>query len=90
MEDITKETGTGSHFKAVLPHGVTVRERKPMSEDTLSKDVPDSVYFLQNFNFGAVKVTLEHPYQDLETNEILSGEIQMKGYSCLRLGFRAG
>lgn len=84
-EELTRETGTESAFGAVLPHGVTVRERKPLADAEGREQGYGSIFFLQNFNAGETALKLERGYRNLETGESLSGRLVMCPYQCLIL-----
>lgn len=70
---VTEQTGTRCGLRAALPKGVTVAERKGEA---------GSLYFLQNFGGEPAVVTLEKPYVDGETGEILRGAVTLGAYGC--------
>lgn len=68
-----KEAGAESAFRGLLSAGVTVAERQGQE---------GSLFFLQNFNASQAAVFLERAYRDLETGEVLEGELTMNPYQC--------
>lgn len=81
-ERLVEETQTGCSLQAASPAGVTVTERK-------TADVPEneakSMWFVQNFNAGEVRMELKKRYKDAESGKELEGEIALQGYQCLIL-----
>lgn len=85
VEHLIKETHMESNFRAELPLGVTVRERKPISSKASAADGGKSVFFVQNFNRTKEVLDLERDYRDLETGEVYREKIELAGYQCLVL-----
>ena len=76
-ENLAKEAGTLSSFAGKLPHGVTVKERKPLEQEE-----GESLFFLQNFNNKREDILIRKPYRDIEKNIRYSEVISMEPYQC--------
>lgn len=86
---LMEETGICCSLKTEgLPAGVTVSERKPMAVDDIAESEGKpigSLWFVQNYNNSPVNMTLLGTYRDIETGDVMTGEIELDTYQCLIL-----
>lgn len=80
--DILKARGLGCGLQIRLTEGVTVNERSAPADDD---GAVERVWFLQNFNREPATVELLERYENVETGEIVSGEIELKTFECMVL-----
>ncbi len=75
-EEIFEQAGMNCGFKAELGEGVTVACR---TGERIK------IWFLQNFNRDSAVVKLKGVYRDMETQEVLEGDIKLEAFTCLIL-----
>lgn len=72
FEDITRELNLEKAIGVPLPTGVVANYRKRGNE---------KIVFIQNFNDEPISITLDRPYRNVISTEVLQGSITMDSFS---------